>query len=148
MISFFPDLNVWLALSDIGHRHHAESWNWFGRLPPGARLIFWRYTQIGLLRLLSNSAVMGEYTVTLERAWSIYDEWLADPRVELYPEPRGMDAGFREATERFAGRAASKWVGDCYILAYAKQSQAVLVTFDRALYEFAGKQGHDVVRPG
>ncbi len=148
MISFFPDLNVWLALSVASHSHRVEAWNWLALVPHEARLIFSRYTQIGLLRLLTNQSVMGEQTLTLRRAWGVYDRWLSDPRVDIYPEPRGLDAGFREATAPFAGKAASKSVGDCYLLAYAKHSDAVLVTFDKALYQLAGKQGAAAVIPG
>ena len=140
MISFFPDLNVWLALSVGGHRHNTEAWSWLNLLPPESRLI-------GLLRLLTNQSVMGEQTLTLRKASGVYDRWLSDPRVEFYPEPRDLDAAFRDTTAPFAGKAASKWVGDCYLLAYAKQSHA-LVTFDRALYDLARKQGHSAVIPG
>ncbi len=148
MISFFPDLNVWLALCVAGHRHNSDAWNWLSPLPREARLIFSRYTHVGLLRLLTNRSVMGERTLTLRKAWGVYDRWLNDPRVEFYPEPRGLDAGFREATAPFAGKAASKWVGDCYLLAYAKQSRAALVTFDQALYNLAGRGGYSAVIPG
>jgi toxin-antitoxin system PIN domain toxin len=148
MTSFFPDLNVWLALSVAGHVHNAEAWRWLNLLPREARLIFSRYTHVGLLRLLTNEAVMGEQTLTLRKAWGVYDQWQRDPRVEFYPEPRGLDAEFREATEPFGGRSASKWVGDCYLLAYAKQSQAALVTFDRALYRLAGAKAFPAVIPG
>jgi hypothetical protein len=54
MTLFFPDLNVWLALSVAGHRHNLEAWSWLNLLPREARLIFSRYTQVGLLRLLTN----------------------------------------------------------------------------------------------
>ena len=148
MTSFFPDLNVWLALSVRVHRHNAGAWHWLNSLPPGARLIFSRYTHIGLLRLLTNQAAMGEQTLTLRKAWGVYDRWLNDPRVEFYPEPRGLEAGFREATAPFVGKAASKWVGDCYLLAYAKHSDAALVTFDKALYDVADKEGYSAVIPG
>ena len=148
MTSFFPDLNVWLALSVGGHRHNAEAWNWLNLLPREARLIFSRYTHVGLLRLLTNESAMGEQTLTLRKAWGVYDRWLNDPRVEFHPEPRGLDTGFREATAPFAGKAASKWVGDCYLLAYARQSHATLVTFDRALFDLARKQGYSAVIPG
>ena len=148
MTSFFPDLNVWLALSDAGHRHTAEAWNWLNLLPRESRLFFSRYTQVGLLRLLTNQSVMGEQTLTLRKAWGVYDRWLTDPRVEFCPEPRGLDTGFREATAPFAGKAASKWVGDCYLLAYARQSNAALVTFDKALFDLARKEGYSAAIPG
>lgn len=147
MTSFFPDLNVWLALSVASHSHSAEAWRWINLLAREAKLIFSRYTHIGLLRLLTNQSVMGEETLTLRKAWGVYDRWLGDPRVEFYPEPRGLDAFFRHTTEPFATKQASKWVGDCYLLAYAKQSGAMLVTFDSALHSYARKQGHSAVIP-
>jgi len=120
MTSFFPDLNVWLALSVAEHVHSAVAWEWLNQLPLESRLGFGRYTQIGLLRLLSNQAVVGKEALTLRRAWSVHDRWMEDPRVEFYPEPRDLDAAFRESTSPFADKAASKWLGDCYLLAYAK----------------------------
>jgi hypothetical protein len=69
MTSFFPDVNVWLALSVTGHRHCAGAWQWMEGLPEEAKLLFSRYTQIGLLRLLTNSSVMGEQTLTLKQTW-------------------------------------------------------------------------------
>lgn len=148
MTLFFPDLNVWLALSVGDHSHSTDAWQWMELLPSNTRLIFSRYTQIGLLRLLTNASVMGEQTLILRNAWGVYDRWLEDPRVEFYPEPRNIDAGFREVTEPFAARQASKAVGDCWLLAYAKELQATLVTFDRALHDFAKKQSHSAVIPG
>ena len=147
MTSFFPDLNVWLALSDAGHQHNTEAWRWLQALPEDGRLIFSRYTQIGLLRLLTNSAVMIQQTLSLEKAWRIYDHWLSDPRVEFFPEPIGMDEAFRRATAPFDTQTASKWVGDCYLAAHAKQTGAILVTFDRALLNFARKEGYRAVSP-
>lgn len=139
MISFFPDHNVWPP---------SPSPNWLNLAPREGRVIFSRYTHIGLLRLLTNPAAMGEQTLTLRRAWGVYDRWLNDPRVEFYPEPRGLDAGFREAMAPFAAKPASKWVGGCYLLAYAKHSHAALVTFGQALYDVAGKQSCPAVIPG
>lgn len=148
MTSFFPDINVWLALSDGGHSHHAFASNWLDRLPDDSILILSRFTQMGFLRLLTNTAVMGDRTLTLGDAWAVYDGWLEDPRVDFYPEPRNVDAGFRRATQPFFGQAAAKWVGDCWLLAFAEAAHARLVTFDQALVEFARKQGNRAVVPG
>ncbi len=68
--------------------------------------------------------------------------------MEFYPEPSGLDAVFREATAPFASKSASKWLGDCYLLAYAKQSRATLATFDKALHHLARKQHCRVLEPG
>jgi hypothetical protein len=148
MTSFFPDLNVWLALSVAGHSHSADAWMWANLLPRQTRLIFCRYTHIGLLRLLTNHAVMGEQTLTLRKAWGVYDRWLTDPRVDFYPEPRDADAEFRRVTEPFGAKPASKWIGDGWLLASSNGLQSTLVTFDRALYEHARKQSYSVLMPG
>jgi predicted nucleic acid-binding protein len=58
-----------------------------------------------------------------------------------------MEATFREATALFAAKPASKWVGDCYLLAFSKQSGASLVTFDKALLEAARKHGYAAIVP-
>ena len=148
MTSFFPDLNVWIALSVAGHVHSGEAWSWLRVLPAGSRLIFCRYTQVGLLRLLTNESAMGMQTLTLQRAWEVYDQWLNDPRVEFHPEPRGLDTSFRRMTSPFSRQHASNRIGDCYLLAYASESDAPLVTFDRALLAFARKRGYSAILPG
>jgi toxin-antitoxin system PIN domain toxin len=148
MTSFFPDVNVWLALSVDTHAHSSVAWKWMRTLPADAQLLFSRYTQLGLLRLLTHSAVMGDETLNLRRAWAVFDRWLEDPRVELYPDPRNIDNEFRKATAPFASKPASKWVGDCWIVASAVGNIATLVTFDKALHDFARKQGHPAVIPG
>ncbi len=147
MTWFFPDLNVWLALSHARHSHHIEAWTWFNSLPQDARLLFSRYTQLGLLRLLTNRTVMGEQTLLLKDAWAVYDNWLKDSRLAFHPEPNGLDAALREATQQFAEMSVPKWIGDCYLLAYAKHSSARLVTFDKALRELARKQHCAVLEP-
>jgi hypothetical protein len=145
MISFFPDVNVWIALSVIGHSHNSVAWQWLDHLPRETSLIFSRYTQVGLLRLLTNRAAMGEETLTVDRAWNVYEGWLDDPRVELYPEPRNVDTAFRHATAPFAAQYASKWIGDCYLLAFAKETRTTLVTFDQALLRLARKHEYAAI---
>jgi toxin-antitoxin system PIN domain toxin len=147
MISFFPDLNVWLALSFTEHSHSGDAWRWLNELPEGAGLLFSRYTQIGLLRLLTNTAAMGDYAHTIQSAWTIYERWLGDPRVQFHPEPRQIETAFRKATTPFAAQRASKWIGDCYLLAFAKESGAMLVTFDRALLRLARKHNYVAISP-
>jgi hypothetical protein len=92
-------------------------------LPSETRFIFSRYTQIGLLHLLSDPSVMGEQTLTLRKAWGVYGRWLEDPRVEFYPQPRNVDTAFPHATEPFAAQQAAKAVGDGWLLASAKELQ-------------------------
>jgi uncharacterized protein len=148
MTSYFLDLNVWLALSDAGNAHSPAAWQWVESLAGDARLIFSRYTQLGLLRLLTNRAVMATQTLTIGQAWKVYRQWLGDHKVEFHPEPPGLEEAFRRAMANFDDRPAFKWVGDCYLVAHAARSGAVLVTFDKPLAAFARKSGHAALVPG
>jgi hypothetical protein len=147
MTLFFPDVNVWLALSIADHSHAEAAWQWLDSIPPNSRLLFSRYAQLGLLRLLTNPAVTGKYPLTLREAWAVYDGWMSDRRVQFYPEPRNVDSAFLKATEPFASRPSSKWISDCWVLAFSSQTGATLVTFDKALFEFARKQGYAAIVP-
>jgi len=147
MTLFFPDVNVWLALSVAGHTHKDQAWEWLNMAPPGTQLIFGRYTHLALLRLLTNPTVMGDQTLPLRSAWVLYEDWLDDSRVKFYSEPAGLHADFRQATMPVDGGQATKWVGDCYLLAFAKGCGATLVTFDRPLASFAKKHGFKAIVP-
>ena len=77
----------------------------------------------------------------------VYERWLQDRRIQFYPEPQRLDLAFREATEPFANQRAPRWIGDCYLLAFARESGAILVTFDKALLTLARKQDYAAILP-
>lgn len=85
--SHFSDINVWVALTYEGHVHHATAAEWFRALSPEATLLFCRFTQIGLLRLPTAKAVMGDEVMTQPQPWAIYDRWLQDPGITFVDEP-------------------------------------------------------------
>ena len=68
--SLFPDINVWVALTYEGHVHHSTAATWFTQLPPHVTLAFCRFTQLGLLRLLTTAVVMGDEVMTQPQAWA------------------------------------------------------------------------------
>jgi toxin-antitoxin system PIN domain toxin len=129
--SLFPDINVWVALTYEGHVHHATAASWFTSVSPDASLVFCRFTQLGLLRLLTTAAVMGDEVMTQPEAWAAYDRWHQDDRVELAGEPSGLEPRFRTLT-RLRHPATKDWA-DSYLVAFATVEQLTLVTFDRAL---------------
>ena len=125
----FPDINVWVALTYDGHVHHEIARRWFESLEPTARLFFCRFTQLGLLRLLSAEAVMGpEEVKNQQEAWNSYDRWLEDERVEMLEEPGELEAHFRALTR--SPHAAPKDWADSYLAAFALSSRLTVVTFD------------------
>ena len=68
MKSYFPDVNVWIALAYEGHQHHTSATAWFARLN-GEAVYFCRFTQLGLLRLLTHPSVMREDVRNQTEAW-------------------------------------------------------------------------------
>lgn len=142
--SYLPDLNVWLALSWANHTHSRAAWTWFSGQEHG-RFIFCRFTQVGLLRLLATSAIMGEDVQTIGQAWKVYDRWIGDSRVGMQPESMELDGAFREATNSVARLSSPKALGDCYLLAVSRIGDATLVTFDRGLASACRKARQPVV---
>jgi len=127
-------VNVWLALSSPDHRHFQPAWNWYTTLPTGTALLFCRFTQLGLLRLLTTNAVMGAGTLTQAEAWQTYDQWIESGGAEFANEPAGIEACFRASTNK--SQASPKEWADAYLAAFSLGLGSQLVTFDHAL---AGK---------
>jgi len=137
MKSYFPDINVWLALAYRGHQHHLSAASWLERLG-GEPICFCRFTQLGFLRLLTHPAVMREEVMTQREAWQAYDLLAGDQRVIFYPEPNPDDVGVElRALTSLAQFAPRQWP-DAYLAAFAKVAGLTLVTFDRALSRLAG----------
>lgn len=130
--SLFPDVNVWVALTHDGHQHHTIALNWFVNLDDDARLFFCRITQLGLLRLLSQAAVMGtDEVMSQAEAWDAYDALCTDSRVAFLPETAGVETEFRRITMLKSSIGPKNWA-DSYLTAFAEVSGLTLVTFDRA----------------
>ena len=129
--SLFPDINVWVALTYEGHTHHQTAADWYTELSAEATLVFCRFTQIGLLRLLTTAAVMGDEVMTQPEAWRAYDSWHKDPRIEFADEPSEIETRFRPLT-RLRQPATKDWA-DSYLAAFSAAGQLTLVTFDRKL---------------
>ena len=128
----FPDINVWLALSYQRHIHYPSARGWFEQLAGHSRVCFCRFTQLGLLRLLTTGAVMGEDEVLSQsEAWLVYDQWMEDDRVLYLEESPALEASFR-ALARNERPAPKDW-GDSFLYAFAETAGLRVVTFDQAL---------------
>jgi uncharacterized protein len=134
----FPDVNVWLALTYERHVHHATASEWLKSLESDAQVNFCRFTQLGFLRLLTTSAVMGaDGVLTQLQAWKAYDRWFEDGRIFYIDEPKTLENQFRALSQET--RASPKDWADSYLAAFAAESGLCLVTFDQAL----GKKAQD-----
>jgi predicted nucleic acid-binding protein len=99
--------------------HSDAAWTWFSRQDSN-RFFFCPFTQVGLLRLLATSAVMGKDVRTIGEAWKVYDRWLEDSRVGILREAFELDAAFRAATRPISSLSSPKALGDCYLLAVSQ----------------------------
>jgi len=129
--SLFPDVNVWLALSHGVHIHHGMASDWLQSLPE-CGLFFCRFTQLGLLRLLTTPQVMGVEVMTQRGAWQVYRKWYEDSRIEFLREPESatFETLFHQLSLK--PQASPKVWADAYLAAFAKSSGLTVVTFDRS----------------
>jgi toxin-antitoxin system PIN domain toxin len=116
------------------HSHHEAAMAWGESLDSDTAVFFCRFTQLGLLRLLTNRSAMGEDVLTQAEAWEAYDALLANPGNQMMEEPRGIDPLFRQHTN--SNEVSTKQWADGYLAAFSMAAGIQLVTFDRAL---AGK---------
>lgn len=129
------DASVWLALVFSDHVHHPLARTWF-ETQREESCAFCRVTQMALLRHLTNAAILGRFVRSQQDAWLAYDELAGDPRVVLLPEPPSLEAAFRRLT-RESSPSHALWT-DAYLAAFAVESQAQLVSFDRGFRRFDG----------
>jgi len=135
MIISLPDVNIWIALAAEGHVHHVPARDWFAA-QPAASVAFCRITQMGLLRLLTNSNVMGRAPRTIVQAWETFAQLRADRRLVFALEPDGVESAWRELMTH-SGVGPSSWT-DAYLAAFAEARSYTLVTFDAGFQRWPG----------
>jgi toxin-antitoxin system PIN domain toxin len=128
-----PDLNLWLALIDPDHEHHARARHyWEHEAHEG--IAFCRVTMLGLLRLLTNSRVMRGEPFTPVQAWEAYHAFTALPEVCFIEDSLAAERQF-ELWSRLANFAAHRWT-DAWIAALAFSCGARVVSFDSDFTSF------------
>lgn len=128
----FPDVNVWIALTYRRHVHYTTAKTWLDSVPDDSELGFCRLTQVGFLRLLTTSAVMGIRVMSQAEAWEVYDDWLENGRAAFIEEPPSVERIFRSLSQ--SPQPTPKDWADSYVSAFAQDLGLQLVTFDQALH--------------
>jgi toxin-antitoxin system PIN domain toxin len=123
------DAGVWLAAVWGRHAHYPVASEWFNRQVDD--MVFCRVTQTGLLRLLSNPAIMGGDAVDRSQAWRLFDELWSDERVLWAEEPDGLEPVWRAISAR-DDKSHKLWTDD-YLAAFAQVGDLTLTTLDRKL---------------
>jgi toxin-antitoxin system PIN domain toxin len=132
------DSSVWLALAIDEHDHHRAALAWLGTVNAQTPVYFCRATQQAMLRLLTTASVYLAFErvpFTNDKAWSIYDSFLADERIHYQArEPDGLESRWRQ----YAARDSSSpklWM-DAYLAAFARAGGYQLVTTDAGFKQF------------
>ena len=128
------DINVLLALVAESHARHREVRRWWERQSVDTPIYICRSVQMGLLRLMSSEAALGDEALTLPQAWVAYATLLASGRFAFTMEPRGLDAQWEQLCRPF--RRSPKVVMDAYLAAFAQTGGFRLITMDRAFSQF------------
>ena len=134
-MTYLVDVNVWFALTYVGHVHHPAARDWFDNMGPDQAALC-RITQSGLLRLLTNVRVMGVDVLTAAKAWAIYDNLTSDARVTFAVEPPRVEAAWRSATKH--PHSGPNFWTDAYLAAFAEAGDYTIVTFDRGFRRHRG----------
>ena len=130
------DVNVLLAMVAERHVHHVRCVNWWKHRQDNSPVLICREVQAALLRLLSNTTVMGPDVLTLSQAWSVYALLLKDGGFSRVIEPRGLDSRWEHLCRPF--KHAPKVAMDAYLAAFAISGGFTFVTLDRAFTPFDG----------
>jgi toxin-antitoxin system PIN domain toxin len=126
---YLLDVGVWLAAVWAKHVHHPVVKMWFDQ--QSQSLVLCRVTQMSLLRLLSNPAVVGADVVSRAAAWGVVDALQADKRVTWSDEPGHIEPIWRTMSAR-DDNSHKLWIDD-YLAAFAQAGQLTLATLDGAL---------------
>ena len=137
-MTYLADVNVWVALSIVEHVHEKLAKDWFTGLPERDSVLFCRVTQQGLLRLLTNPAVMKTDVRTALEAWGVYDTFAAIDCVAFAAEPPELETAWRKLA-RLPQTGPNFWT-DAYLAAFALTAGHTIVTFDRGFRRYAGLQ--------
>jgi uncharacterized protein len=129
-LSSCPDINVWLALLRADHIHRNLAARWWEE-DASDRIAFCRFTQLGVLRLLTTAAAMNNRPLSMREAWAAYDRLFRDARVTFLSEPPDIEVAFRSAASSNA--ASPKVWADAYLIAFARHTGCRIVTLDRTL---------------
>ncbi len=123
------DVGVWLAAIWGRHMRHRLAKQWFDE--QSGDLMLCRVTQMGLLRVMSNPAIMGDDALVRSEAWRVVDQLWSDNRVLWAEEPEHLEPVFRALSAR-NDKSHKLWTDD-YLAAFAQASGASLATLDTKL---------------
>ena len=131
------DINVWLALAHTAHDHHQLALAyWQAEQAKGTLLWFCRVSMLGMVRLLSQKAVMGASVLSLEEAQAAYLNFLNMPSIQWLPETTDMAKRTDAAMLGLSHGVPCRMSTDTYLAATCETTGLRMVTFDANFKRF------------
>lgn len=129
------DANVLLPVLVEGHAHQAPAAAWWDACRDGDVGLSLP-VRMALLRLLSNSRIMGSSVLRPAQAWAAVRSLIDDPRIEVLDQVPAAHA--KIWYDNVARREASPdlWT-DAWLAALAQAHDVEMVTFDRGFRSYA-----------
>lgn len=129
------DANVLLPLITEGHAHQAPAANWWDSCDNGDVGVSLP-VRMALLRLLSNTKVMGSSVLRPAAAWTAVQSLIDDPRIEVLDQvPAAHDKLWYDNVAR-REPSPDLWT-DAWLAALAQAHDCEMVTFDRGFRSFS-----------
>jgi len=133
-MSDIPDVNVWLAMVDENHTHHAATRHYW-QAQAASPVAFCRVSMLGFLRLSTHRSVLSR-PLSPDEAWGIYQQYRSEGHVGFLHEAPGIEGEFKALTCQ-DGFSRRLWT-DAYLAAFALSAGCRLVSFDSDFERFAG----------
>jgi len=129
------DANVLLPLITEGHAHQAPAADWWDSCDDGDVGVSLP-VRMALLRLLSNTKVMGSSVLRPATAWTAVQSLIDDPRIEVVDQvPAARDKLWYNNVAR-REPSPDLWT-NAWLAAPAQAHDCEMVTFDRGFRSFS-----------
>lgn len=129
------DANVLLPVLAQGHAHQAPAAAWWDACDDGDVGLSLP-VRMALLRLLSNSRVMGSSVLRPAQAWSVVQSLIDDPRIELLDRVPATHGKLWHDNVVRREPSPDLWT-DAWLAALAQAHDCEIVTFDRGFRSYS-----------
>ena len=134
------DANVLLPVLADGHAHQVPAAAWWDTREDGDVGLSLP-VRMALLRLLSNSRVMGSSVLRPAQAWNAVQSLLDDPRIEVLDQVPAAHGKFWYDNVVRREPSPDLWT-DAWLAALAQAHDCEMVTFDRGFRSFSKLKLH------
>lgn len=134
------DANVLLPVLAEGHAHQVPATAWWDAIEDGAVGLSLP-VRMALLRLLSNSRVMGTSVLRPAQAWAAVQSLVDDPRIEVLDQVPATHGKLWYDNVARREPSPDLWT-DAWLAALAQANDCEIVTFDRGFRSFTKLKLH------